>query len=234
MKIVSFGDVHMAIQPMAQIATELATADLIVLSGDLTNFGGAVEARQVVEAARTYCPTVLALPGNLDRPEVLDFLRTEHIGLHGESRRFGDLGFFGCGGSNTTPFQTPLEYQDEELGATIEHAYATVLDAPVRVMVCHTPPYGTKVDRLTDGRPVGSPAVRQFILEQQPHVCITGHIHESAGVDRIGRTTILNAGPFAAGGYIVVRYEKGRVDAELKFVSSERSRLSTRSRKHNQ
>jgi Icc-related predicted phosphoesterase len=220
MKIVSFGDVHMAIQAMAKIAVELATADLIVLSGDLTNVGGVAEARRVVEAARAYCPTVLALPGNLDRPEVIDFLRAEQMSLHGESRRFGDLGFFGCGGSNITPFHTPLEYQDEELRATIEHAYATVRDAPLRIMVCHTPPYGTKVDRLTDGRPVGSPAVRQFILEQQPHVCITGHIHESAGVDHIGRTPILNAGPFAAGGYIVVRYDKGKADAELKFASA--------------
>lgn len=43
MKIVSFGDVHMAISPMAKIAVELATADLVILSGDLTNFGGRTE-----------------------------------------------------------------------------------------------------------------------------------------------------------------------------------------------
>lgn len=219
MKIVSFGDIHMAIRQTDHIAEELSTADLVVLSGDLTNFGGTEEARTVINAARAYCPSVLALPGNLDHPEVIDFLRAEQTGLHGESRRFGDLAFFGCGGSNLTPFHTPLEYQDEELEAIIAQAYASVADAPVHIMVCHTPPHATRVDRLTDGRPVGSPAVRRFITEKQPHVCITGHIHESAGVDYLGRTVILNAGPFAAGGYILVRYDGGSVSAELKFMS---------------
>ncbi|MBI3304000.1 MAG: metallophosphoesterase family protein [Deltaproteobacteria bacterium] len=218
MKIVSFGDIHMAIRQMARIARELSTADLIILSGDLTNFGGAKDARQVVDAARAYCPAVLALPGNLDQPEVIDFLRAEQIGLHGESRRLGDLGLFGCGGSNFTPFHTPLEYCDEELGATLAQAYTAVADAPLRLMVCHTPPHATRLDRLTNGTPVGSPAVRQFIVEHQPDVCITGHIHESPGVDFIGRTKILNAGPFAAGGYIVVRHEDSALEAELKFA----------------
>lgn len=219
MKIVSFGDIHMAIAQMNKIAVELASADLILLSGDLTNFGGCAEAAKVVNAARSYCSTVLALPGNLDRPEVIGFLRAEHIGLHGESRRVGSIGLFGCGGSNITPFHTPLEYQDEELGIVLTQAYPGVTDAPFHLMVCHTPPYATKLDRLTNGTPVGSPAVRRFIEVYQPHLCITGHIHESPGVDFIGRTKILNAGPFSAGGYIVARCEAGRLDAELKFAS---------------
>jgi hypothetical protein len=218
MKIVSFGDVHMAIAQMARLAVELATADLLILSGDLTNFGGREEARQVLTAARAYCPSIFAVPGNLDRPEVLTFLREEHAALHGESRRIADLGIFGCGGSNITPFHTPLEYQDPELGTILNQACRGVADAPLRLMVCHTPPYATKLDRLTNGVPVGSQAVRQFILQHQPHVCITGHIHESPGVDFLGRTKILNAGPFAAGGYTVVHCQGGKIHAELKYA----------------
>lgn len=218
MKIVSFGDVHMAIGQMNKIALELATADLVILSGDLTTFGGIADATKVLTAARSYCPAVLALPGNLDRPEVIGFLRAENVALHGESRRIGQLGLFGCGGSNLTPFHTPLEYQDEQLGEVLAQAYAGATDAPLQLMVCHTPPYATKLDRLTNGTPVGSPAVRRFIEVHQPHLCITGHIHESPGVDFIGRTKILNAGSFAAGGYIVVHDDNDTVDAELKFA----------------
>ena len=101
----------------------------------------------------------------------------------------------------------------------LAQAYAGVADAPVHLMVCHTPPYATKLDRLINGTPVGSPAVRRFIEMYEPHVCISGHIHESPGVDLIGRTKILNAGPSSAGGYIVARYEGGRLEAELKFAS---------------
>lgn len=218
MKIVSFGDVHMAIGQMSKIALELSTADLLILSGDLTNFGGVTDAIKVLTAARNYCSAVLALPGNLDRPEVIGFLRAESVALHGENRRIGQLGLFGCGGSNITPFHTPLEYQDAQLGVVLAQAYTGVADAPFQLMVCHTPPYNTKLDRLTNGTPVGSVSVRQFIEKHQPHLCITGHIHESPGIDFIGRTKILNAGPFAAGGYIVVRYEHGTLDAELKFA----------------
>lgn len=219
MKIVSFGDIHMATRQLERVAGELATADLVILSGDLTNFGGGTAARTVVDAVRRYCPAVLALPGNVDRPEVLDYLRGAHISLHGETRRVGEVELFGCGGSNLTPFHTPLEYPDAELQAILACAYAQTAAAPVQILVCHTPPYATRVDRLTDGRPVGSPAVRRFIEDTQPHLCITGHIHESAGTDRLGRTRIFNAGPFAAGGYVVVRWEAGAVGAELRFAA---------------
>ena len=219
MKIVSFGDIHMAIRQMSKIAADLSTADLIILSGDLTNFGGPTEAAIVVQAARRYCSVVLALPGNLDRPEVIKFLQTEQISLHGECRRVGQLGIFGCGGTNLTPFHTPLEYQDNELGTLLLQAHANVTSTPLQLMVCHTPPYATGLDRLTNGTPVGSKAVRRFIEEYQPHVCVTGHIHESPGVDFIGRTKILNAGPFAMGGYIILQCTNGELAAEVKFSS---------------
>lgn len=218
MKIVSFGDIHMAINPMAKIAVELATADLILLTGDLTNFGGQAEARQVLSAARAYGPAVLAVPGNLDRPEVIDFLDNERVSLHGSHHRMENLVIFGCGGSNLTPFHTPLEYRDEELGEILTRAYLGVDDAPLQLMVSHTPPYATRLDRLTNGVPVGSLAVRRFIEHHQPQVCLTGHIHEAPGVDHIGRTTIVNAGPFSSGGYMVVHCQGDEITAELKYM----------------
>ncbi len=145
MKIVSFGDVHMAVSPMAKIAVELATADLVILSGDLTNFGGCADAQRVLAAVRSYCPAVLALPGNLDRPEVVHFLHNEEIDLHGTHRRFGKLEVFGCGGSNITPFHTPLEYHDEELGAFLAQAVPEVDQTSWQTFVRHTPPYRTQL-----------------------------------------------------------------------------------------
>ena len=216
MKIVSFGDVHMAIHQMEKIAVELSTADLLILSGDLTHFGGRAEAKRVLDAARSYCPAVLAVPGNLDRPEVIAFLHEEGVTIHGQSRRIDKLGVFGCGGSNITPFRTPLEYQDEELEAILTQAYVEASDMPLQLMVCHTPPHATRLDRLTNGVPVGSLSVRQFIIRCQPHVCITGHIHESPGVDFIGRTKMINAGPFSLGGYIVIHCTQGAMEAELR------------------
>ena len=81
---------------------------------------------------------------------------------------------------------------------------------------------GFVVELIEDppGKPVGSTAARRFIEEVKPDVCISGHIHESAGVDRIGATQIFNAGPFKGGGYIVVRTIDGGegLDARLEFL----------------
>jgi Icc-related predicted phosphoesterase len=223
MRIVSFGDVHMSLRPLERLAFELSAADLVILSGDLTNFGGCEDAEAVLTATRRHAKQVLAVPGNLDRLEVIDYLRECDVSLHGEFRRFGEIGVFGCGGSNRTPFHTPMELSDDEIADLLERAHAGIGDAPHRLMICHTPPLNTETDRLANGQHVGSPAVRAFIEKHQPDVCISGHIHESAGVDRIGRTVVVNAGAFRDGGYVMVTVplavgSGSGLNAELKYL----------------
>jgi Icc-related predicted phosphoesterase len=219
-RFVCFGDIHMALGAIARLKHELAAADAAILVGDLTNFGGPAEAAEVVGAVRALCPVVLAVTGNLDMPQVIDALRADGISLHGEGRRLGAVGVFGCGGSNVTPMDTPTELEEHEIRATLERAHETVADAPLRLMVCHTPPYDTRLDRLMNGRPVGSPAVRAFIETHRPHVAVVGHIHEGRGVDRIGDTVVANGGALRDGGYVVVTDDALGLHAELRNFRS--------------
>jgi len=218
MKIVSFGDVHMATRNLDRMSEVLRDTDCILISGDLTNFGGPEDAAKVIAAARKACSKVLALPGNLDQREVIPWLEEEGIALHGRGLVMDGIGIFGCGGSNITPFNTPTELSEDEIYEALRRGYEIVRERRPLLMVCHTPPFDTKCDRIMNGKPVGSTAARKFIEEVQPEVCISGHIHESAGVDRIGNTTVINAGPFKGGGYIVVRSEAGKLDARLEFL----------------
>ncbi len=81
-------------------------------------------------------------------------------------------------------------------------------DVSDHIMLFHTPPYKTALDRAAldgkfyDSAPldvhVGSIAVREFIEEKQPFLTLHGHIHESARItgswrDRIGRTEMFSA-----------------------------------------
>jgi Icc-related predicted phosphoesterase len=218
MKIVSFGDVHMATRNLDRMGEVMRDTDMVIVSGDLTNFGGVEDARKVITDVRRACSSVLAVPGNLDRREVIPFLEEEGIALHGKGRAINGIGIFGCGGSNISRFGTPIELSEDEIYATLRAGYEAVNEVRPLLMICHPPPYNTKCDRLMSGKPVGSTAARQFIEEVKPEVCISGHIHESAGVDQIGATKVLNAGPFKGGGYIVVRAEGGRLDARLEFL----------------
>lgn len=198
----------MALGAFERIAPALRDADVAILTGDLTNFGDPAEALRVVAAARRHCPTVLAVTGNLDMPGVIDAFRAEGISLHGEGRRFGSLGIFGCGGSNETPMDTPTEFPDEELGRVLAAGHAVVADAPCRLMICHTPPFDCALDRLVNGTPVGSRSVRAFIERHAPDVAVVGHIHEGLGIDRIGTTTVVNPGAFRDGGWVRLDYDE--------------------------
>src|SRR5574341_442866 len=51
------------------------------------------------------------------------------------------------------------------------------------------------LDRLHGGlTPIGSRAVRRFIDSRQPPLTLHGHVHESPGVERLGKTVCVNPG----------------------------------------
>jgi len=208
----------MATRNLARMTEVWRDTDLAIVAGDLTNFGGIDDARKVLDAVRECCKNVLAVPGNLDQPETFPYFEREGIALHGKGTVIDGVGLFGCGGSNLTPFKTPSEFTEDEIYAALKQGYEEVRAVRPLIMVCHTPPLGTKCDRIVSGKAVGSSAARKFIEEHQPEVCISGHIHESAAVDSIGSTTVLNAGPFKGGGYIVVDIKRNTVDARLEFL----------------
>jgi len=222
-RLVCFGDIHMAFQSIECLGPTLREADWAIITGDLTHFGDPPDAFRVVDAVRQFCPSVLAVTGNLDMPWVIDALRAEGISLHGEGRRLGDLGVFGCGGSNITPMDTPTEFDEDELRAVLERGHAAVAGAPRHLMICHTPPFDTRLDRLVNGRPVGSPAVRAFIEARRPELAVVGHIHEGRGADRVGETLVLNAGALRDGGYVVVEDGAGGLTAELRNFRAARA-----------
>ncbi|MDH5299045.1 MAG: metallophosphoesterase [Desulfobulbaceae bacterium] len=214
MRIIAFGDLHLEPNKAAAIPN-ITSADLLLVTGDLTNFGGRTEAARMVSVLRAVNPRLLALAGNLDRPEVQEYLETESISLHGRGYLYGDTGIFGVGGSNPTPFRTPNEFSETELSALLEQGFSQVTGASRHILVSHAPPAGTATDRLASNTHVGSRAVRAFIEQYQPDLCLTGHIHEARGSDHIGRTLIINPGMLCRGGWIEVLATAGAITAQL-------------------
>jgi len=215
MKIVAVGDIHMETSYFEMVA-EAISADLLIINGDLTNFGNADDARKVVSAAAAAAPSLVAQFGNLDRPEINDFLEESGINLHNQARLIdGEICLLGVGGSNNTPFSTPSEFSESALGSFAEHGYQQaqrlcseskeLAKKPIPlILVSHTPPHNTSVDRLKNGNAAGSSAIREFILKRQPDLCICGHIHEAAGADMLGRTPVYNPGMLADGGWLEI------------------------------
>jgi len=219
MKIISFGDIHEDISNLEPLKNELETADLIIISGDLTNYHGKEEAEKVIEGIMEYNKNVLAQFGNLDQSDVNDYLTEKGINLHRNGHIMGDIGIFGVGGSNPTPFKTPTEFSEKEIETFLLEGYEKVRETKSKVLVPHVPPYDTKIDLIRSGAHVGSQNVRDFILKHKPDISVSGHIHEAKGVDKIGNTMICNAGMFREGGYIKITKQSGNLVAEFKVIT---------------
>jgi Icc-related predicted phosphoesterase len=217
MKLIAFGDIHMDSGNVTDIPG-IESADYVIITGDITNYGSSLDAEAVLNRLLPINSSILAVAGNLDQPDVAGYLEDIGISLHGRGRIFNSLGLMGLGGSNYTPFKTPYEFSEHELGAFLVSGYGQIENAKDFILVSHTPPVQTNTDRLLNGNHVGSKAVRAFIKEKQPLLCLTGHIHESRGQDYIGRTLVLNPGMIRDGGYVEVSYKNGELSAELHLL----------------
>ncbi len=196
MKIVAIPDLHGGTTAIPLFGQPLAAADIVLLPGDLTN-GSVQAAKDIIGAVRQHNKNILAVPGNMDRVPVSEYLFDEGVNIHGTSREIDGVHFIGVGGA--TPFYGQFVFEEPELADLLKQAAANT-SAP-QVLVCHNPPYNTTTD-ITRGKHVGSHSVRAFIEAEQPLVCFSGHIHESVGVDAIGATKVINPGhPLRGGKY---------------------------------
>lgn len=157
---------------------------------------------------------IITTPGNDDPPEVDELIRT-----HGEGRVLlleGDIyevapghQMINTGYSNPTPWHTPREYPEEFVREHVEAMAERLQDPANAIFNIHVPPYDSGLDTapLLDAQltvrtsmgaqmsaPVGSTAVRETIERHQPLLSLHGHIHESGGTVRIGRTVAINPG----------------------------------------
>jgi Icc-related predicted phosphoesterase len=201
MKIVAIPDLHGSTLGIDRIGADLTEADVVILAGDLTNFGREPEARRIVDTVKRYNKNVYAVQGNCDFPEVHTYLEREGLSLHRKSVDINRLVLLGIGGSLVCPGNTPTEFSEEEFESFLDEAsHGLEIDTP-KILISHQPPINTKVDLVQSGDHVGSASVREFIEKFQPFLCISGHIHESVGIDEIGKTKLINSGPLRNGKY---------------------------------
>jgi Icc-related predicted phosphoesterase len=128
-----------------------------------------------------------------------------------------DLQLLSYGWSNPTPWKTPREVPEEELYERLDELARQVDDPRRAIFMIHVPPHDSGLDEAPllgeDLRPTvsagdvlrgpaGSHAVRRIIEERQPLLSIHGHIHESGGERKIGKTVCINPGSEANHGIL--------------------------------
>jgi Icc-related predicted phosphoesterase len=215
MRLLCISDIHGNVQHNQSVLKIEKSSDIIIISGDITHLGGYREATKVLEQFLLSGKRILAIPGNMDREGVLEFLEEQSINIHGKCIIEEGYGFLGLGGSNPTPFHTPLEYDDDQSRAIVRDActkFTSVNRSYKKILVSHAPPKNTTLDLTGRATHVGSVFVRHIITTYNIDLCLCGHIHESAGTDTIGSCTCVNSGAFKDGHYCIVDVDEAGIN----------------------
>jgi len=143
---------------------------------------------------------VSAIPGNCDHSSVISIFEEGNASLHNRVLNLQGTAIIGFGGSNTTPFNTPLEYDEKVILDSLNNLHSMVQKGSKVILMAHAPPKDTGCDVIAAGIHVGSSAVRGYIESKKPDLVLCSHIHENGGVeDAIGGTRIVNIGRISEG-----------------------------------
>jgi Icc-related predicted phosphoesterase len=206
-RIVILGDVH---DRQDRLSTVLALLDgvdpdLALLAGDVgLDPPWLPSARETAREAhdesmrrtvflvrdRLRCRT-LFVPGNHDLRDPAPEL--DELNCDGRILRVAGLRIAGLGGSGPGRFGFPYEWTEREADVALGKILGQRAEEPL-LLLCHTPPRDTTLDRTHRGDHVGSVSVRTWIGRARPELFVCGHIHEARGVERIDEVLCLNAG----------------------------------------
>jgi Icc-related predicted phosphoesterase len=163
------------------------------------------------ELAGDHLPIYVA-PGNDDEMYVDDVLSQSRHFVNVEAKGVelaAGYRLFSTGWANRTPWHTARELDEPALLELLDGIVAGVVDPGRSVFNFHVPPKDSGLDTCFEvnenlevvselGQPkltsAGSSAVREVLTRVQPVASLHGHIHESRGMSRIGRTVAFNPG----------------------------------------
>ena len=176
MKILAVADIHGAQYRLNLVLKNIErySPDLVVICGDITQYGPAELAKNLLNQIPV---DTLAITGNIDTLDVgrgIDESNATKI----EMKRIVKKGisFVGINGIDENQFTIIKEKK--------------LLDES-SVMVSHVPPYGTN-DKVFLGMHGGSKELRELVDKYKPRLVLCGHIHEDPGFTKIGKTTVVN------------------------------------------
>jgi len=177
-----------------------------VIVEDFRRWIGLADAKLASTEVRAY-----VIPGN-DDPWSIDQLLEGSpavVPCDGRITRIGTHELLSFAWSNRTPWNSYRELDEDDLYRRLRTLSDRLETPQTAIFNVHVPPFDSGLDMapeldqtlrpvLGGGQPrmipVGSKAVRQIIEEVQPLLTLHGHIHESQGIKRIGRTVAINPG----------------------------------------
>ena len=215
MRFLIISDGHGDLDVLDKLDSEFEKTDVVLFGGDFAKFKEPETGLPFLQKLVKKHDCIHSILGNCDEPEFLETIENYDISVQ-KSLAFGmSFSFVGCGGGTKFTGTTPFERTEDEILSDLSVVSDDVdLDWSRLILITHNPPKDTKTDMISGGIHVGSEKVRSWIEEYKPFFVVTGHIHESFGIDYIGETPVINPGALCEGNYVVLEVEWEGKDTE--------------------
>jgi len=205
-KIAAIGFYHYItdLQDAERLSKDKPAVDKIFFDEIVKRLGGWINLADQKLAGKKV--RVFMAPGNDDPLDIDNIVNSSKtvVNCDGKKVEFDGYEMVTTSYSNPTPWDTPRECSEEDLAKRIDGLVAQVKDMSKAIFNFHVPPFGTALDLaplLKDMRQsagtlvhVGSKSVAAAITKYQPFLGLHGHIHESKGVQYMGKTFVCNPG----------------------------------------
>ena len=224
MKFLVISDLHGNLEVLDKMDEIFKQADGVIFAGDFAKFGNEETGLPALEKLCSKHDTIFSVIGNCDNPSFIEETEKHDISVEKQLVMYEGLAFAGSGGGSKFTGTTPNEKSEEELMADFkiiteqgEQEWSNL------IAVSHNPPKNTDCDKISSGVHVGSELFTHFIEQYKPLAVVTGHIHESTGICKVGATTVINPGALLEGKYAWLEVAKENdgwkvVSAELKSL----------------
>jgi Icc-related predicted phosphoesterase len=186
LKILSVADIHGSQYRLNIILKNIEkySPDLIVICGDITQFGPADVALNLLNQIKK---KTLAIQGNIDTSEVLKAIdESNAINIHMKSEIINRIQFVGLGGNinyqDLSKIKIKVENTQKKLNEIINNS---------TIVITHIPPYGLQ-DKTFLGFHSGSNLIKKIIEKYNPRLLLCGHIHENPGYIKYKNTIVIN------------------------------------------
>lgn len=222
MKFLILSDIHGDLDNLDKLDSRFNEADAVLFAGDFAQFEHEETGKPVLEKLVKKHGNIFSVIGNCDNPDFISEIEDADICVEGTLAFHDGIAICGSGGGTKFTGTTPFERDEDELLSdydVVENSSEECGDESGKwsnlVLIMHNPPKDTECDKIPNGIHVGSEKLRAYIEKRAPFLVVTGHIHESAGIDKIGNTTVINPGALLEGKYGWVEAEK---DADGKWL----------------
>lgn len=215
MNILVLSDIHGKKENLDCLKDEFKKADFVLFAGDFAEFQHPETAEGVLQKLSECHDNVFSVLGNCDEESFLEKIEQADISVEKSIAFFEGFSICGSGGGSKFTGTTPFEREDKDLAEDFSVLTSSLSQlkndesgTPGLILIMHNPPFDTKCDVVGNGIHVGSKCLREVIEKTEPVLVVTGHIHESAAIDKIGETVVINPGSLAEGKYACVTAEK--------------------------